>query len=292
MKILFLISSFLFALVSFSQVLDNKEGQGYTDRPVFNKKFIKTNRIKSVEGVITYKKKGDVLRESNNKYYQRFDRLGNTKYAYSTKDEKGKIDTNWSKYTYKLGVLVSEKHTDAEGFTRVEYENDAQERPVKETYFRDIDSNGRTIRSIKFNEESSKYFNFGNQKVRRRFNNYNLPYLDESKQYDSIGYLIKIEERIKMTSEVISYNYSYNREGKVASIQKTSNRKEGILEEEKFEYDDLGNLSQKHIYKNGEFITDVQLVYNSKSKLLSSVIVRQVSTGFLTIVRYKNYRFF
>lgn len=274
-----------------SQVLDNREGNGFTDKPNFNEEFIKINRIKSVEGVVTYKKKGDVLRESNNKYYQRFDRLGKTKYSYSTKEEKGKIDTTWSKYTYKLGVLVSEKHTDDEGFTRVEYENDAQERPIKETYYRDIEVDGR-IRSIKFNEETSKYFQYGTQKVRRRFNNYNLPYLDEFKNYDSIGYLVAIEERIKMTSEVISYNFFYNREGKVASIQKTSNRKDGILKEEKFKYDNLGNLVEKHIYKNGEFVTDVQLVYNSKTKLLSSTIIRQVSTGFLTIVRYKNYRFF
>lgn len=292
MKYLFYVVILLGNNFAFSQVLDNREGKGYTNQPFFNEDFIKTNRIKSVEGIITYKKKGDVLRESNDKHFQRFDRLGKTKYTYSTKESKGKIDTTWHKYSYKLGVLISEKHTDDNGFTRIEYENDARERPIKETFYRDIDSNNRTVRSIKFNEERSKYFDYGTQKLRRRFNNYNLPYLDEFKNYDSSGYLISIEERIKMTSEVISFEYTYNRKGKVASIKKRSSRKKEVLEEIVFEYDALGNLLQKHIYKNGEFVTDIQFVYNSKSKLLSSIIVRQVSTNFLTIVRYKNYSFY
>ena len=60
----------------------------------------------------------------------------------------------------------------------------------------------------------------------------------------------------------------------------------------KFKYDDLGNLVEKHIYKNGVFTMDIQIIYNSKSKLLSAVLTRQVSTGFILILRFQDYEFF
>ena len=37
---------------------------------------------------------------------------------------------------------------------------------------------------------------------------------------------------------------------------------------------------------------DIQILYNSKSKLLASVITRQVSTGFMMIIRFKDYEFY
>ena len=75
-------------------------------------------------------------------------------------------------------------------------------------------------------------------------------------------------------------------------IRKKSNQKEGYLEELLFKYDELGNLIEKQIYKNGVFTTDIQILYNSKSKLLASVITRQVSTGFMMIIRFKDYQFY
>jgi len=95
-----------------------------------------------------------------------------------------------------------------------------------------------------------------------------------------------------MTSSVYTYSHEYNDKGKLSAIKKTSNRASGILEEMTFKYDDLGNLLEKRIYRNGEFTTDIQIIYNSKTKLLSAVLTKQVSTGFMTIIRFKNYEFF
>ena len=95
-----------------------------------------------------------------------------------------------------------------------------------------------------------------------------------------------------MTSQVYTYDYAYNEKGKLASIKKTSNTQEGVLEEFKFKYDELGNLVEKHIYRNGVFTTDIQFIYNSKTKLLATVMTKQVSTGFLMILRFKDYSFY
>mgnify|MGYP000504048806 FL=1 len=108
----------------------------------------------------------------------------------------------------------------------------------------------------------------------------------------TIGYLVEKVERIRMTSTTYTNTFSYDERGKLASIQKTSNRKDGIIEELKFRYDELGNLIEKHVYKDGVFTTDIQIIYNSKSKLLATVITKQVSTGFMMILRFQDYEFY
>ena len=172
------------------------------------------------------------------------------------------------------------------------YTNDSLGRIIKEEYIREIDSNGRIVRSLSFNEERCAYTQYENQLKCTHYNNYDLPYLDEYYNYNDLGYLVSREERIKMTSSVYTYTHEYNDKGKLASIKKTSNRKSGILEEITFKYDELGNLIEKRVYRDGEFTTDIQIIYNSKTKLLSAVLTKQVSTGFMTIIRFKEYEFY
>ena len=119
-----------------------------------------------------------------------------------------------------------------------------------------------------------------------------LRYLHEKDKELVLVYLVEKVERIRMTSTTYTNTFSYDERGKLASIQKTSNRKDGIIEELKFRYDELGNLIEKHVYKDGVFTTDIQIIYNSKSKLLATVITKQVSTGFMMILRFQDYEFY
>ena len=80
--------------------------------------------------------------------------------------------------------------------------------------------------------------------------------------------------------------------GKLSAIRKKSNKEEGYLEELLYKYDELGNLIEKHIYKKGVFTTDIQIMYSSKTKLLSTVLTREVATDFMMILRFRDYEFF
>lgn len=276
-----------------AQVLDNRTGSAFTDKPFFNADFIRQNKLKKLNGSYTYKKQGEVMRETEYKYVYEFDSLGNLISTYETRTDDGTKDTTWNKYYYNnRNWLIKHSKTDKEGFLSIHYTHDSLGRVVTEEYIQEIDSNGVFIRALSFNKERIEYANYGNQLKRTKFNNYNLPYLDEFTNYNELGYLVERNERIKMTSTVYTYLYSYNEKGLLAGIAKTSNRAEGILEESLFTYDLLGNLEQKHIYKNGVFTTDIQIIYNSKSHLLSSVITRQVSTNFMMILRFQDYEFF
>ena len=287
----------LFTFIGFSgfgQVLDNQNGDAFTDKPFFNQKFIFENQIKQLSGYYVYKKKGESMKATKYKYVYNFNNLGDLASTFETCPDDGTKDTIWNIYGYDSQKnLAVHKKTDLDGFTSVYYEYDSLNRVVSEEFKREIISDEDTsVRFLTFNKERLKYFNYDGQTKRTRFNNYELPYLDEFWNYNDLGYLVERTERVKMTSDIYTYAYSYNEKGKLASIGKSSNRKDGFIEELRFKYDELGNLIEKYIYKNGVFTTDIQIVYNSKSKLVSSIITRQVSTGFLMILRFNEFEFF
>ena len=281
--------------VSYAQVLDNRSGDAFTDRPFFNESFIKQNKLKRLQGSFVYKKQGELMRETKFKYTYDFDREGHLISTFETRTDDGTVDTTWNYYEYdQANNLTIHRKTDLEGFSSIHYGYDSLGRVISEEYMRDFVDTGTNVvcRSLSFNKESIKYMDFDKQTKSTRFNSYDLPYLDEYINYNDLGYLVERIERIKMTSTVYTYTYEYNEQGKLSAIRKSSNRQEGFLEELLFRYDELGNLIEKHIYKNGVFTTDIQIIYNSKSKLLATVITRQVSTGFMMILRFKDYEFF
>ena len=293
MKYLITAFSLLISLLSNSQVLDNRDGMAFTDKPFFNTAFIKKNKVKKLKGSFTYKKQGEMMRPTEYKYVYEFNKAGQLISTYETRTDDGTLDTTWNIYTYDSNNnLIKHSKTEKDGFLSVHYTYDSLNRVVTEEYKRDIDSNNRIVRSLSFNKEKIKYADYGNQIKKTRYNNYDLPYLDEFTNYNELGYLVEKIERIKMTSTVYTYHYSYDEKGKLAGIKKTSNRADGVLEETKFEYDELGNLEEKQIHKKGVFTTEVQIIYNRKSNLLSSVITRQVSTNFMMILRFLDYEFF
>ena len=268
-------------------------GEAFTDRPFFNEDFIRTNKVKRLNGTYTYKKDGAAMRETTYKHVYEFDRSGHQISSYETRADDGTKDTVWNIFRYdNSGFLSSHRKTDLEGFTTVLYTNDSLGRVIEEEFIREIDSSSSIVRTISFNKERIEYTNYDLQEKRTRYNNYDLAYLDEFHNYNELGYLVERVERIKMTSTLYTYSYEYNREGKLSAIRKKSNRQEEYLEEMTFKYDDLGNLSEKQIFKNGEFTTDIQIIYNSKSKLLSAVLTKQVSTGFILILRFRDYEFY
>ena len=278
-----------------AQVLDNRHGDAFTDKPFFNESFIKENRLKKLKGSFVYKKQGELMKETKFKYVYEFDQEGHLISTFETRADDGSLDTNWNYYVYSdQHHLKVHRKTDLDGFSSIYYGYDSTGRVISEEFMREfVDSGTHLIcRSLAFNKEELTYANNGQQTKRTRYNSYGLPYLDEFYNYNELGYLVERSERITMTSTIYTYKYEYNETGKLSAIRKSSNLQEGYMEELLFKYDELGNLIEKHVYKNGVFTTDIQIIYNSKSKLLATVITRQVSTGFMMILRFKDYEYF
>ncbi|HIP33101.1 MAG TPA: hypothetical protein EYG86_10085 [Crocinitomicaceae bacterium] len=290
------IINILFILFSFSisaQVLDNQKGNAFTDAPFFNEDFIRKNRIKQLSGYYVLKKKGELMKTTKYKYVYQFDKEGHFVSSYETMPLDGTKDTIWSVYEYNNDQLMVFKKTDQEGFTSVYYKRDEKGRVIEEAHKREVyDTKDVIIQTLNFNTERFEYYDFDRQTKRTKFNSYDLPYLDEFFNYNELGYLVERIERQKMTSDTYTFSYEYNEKGLLSAIRKSSNREDGFLEEFTFKYDELDNLIEKHVYKKGVFITDIQIIYNSKTKLISSIFTRQVSTGYLTIIRFNDFEYF
>lgn len=289
----FLVILFLCAYPCFGQVLDNREGIAFTDKPFFNQEFVKQNKLKELKGEFSYMKSGKGLVPM--KFYSSytFDEEGHLVATYETRPDDGTKDTSWNRYFYNAKhQLTRHQITKGEGLQSTHYTYDSLGRVIKEVFTREIDSNGEELRSLKFNEERIEYFQYDQQLKRTRYNNYDLPYLDEFYNYNDLGYLVERIERVKMTSTVYTYKYEYNENGKLSAVRKSSNKELQYVEEWLFQYDELGNLTEKLIYRNGTLKTNIQIIYNQKTNLLESVITTEEPTGFMMVLRFRDYEFY
>lgn len=288
-----LILLFLIPTVIFSQMLDNRSGNAFTDVPFFNSEFIRANSIKQLNGQFTYKKSGDIMRLKEYKNVYEFDTLGRLIRSYETKKDDGTKDTTSNVYVYsEKNLLKTHKKGDNFGFSTTTYTFDSKNRITKEENYREYrDSLGAT-QKILLNSETMVYEDFENQTKKTTFNSYGLPYLQEFSYYNEFGYLMERVERLMVTSEVTSLKYEYNSNGWIAELRTFKQNMEKPLEEIVFTYDENGNLLEKHIYQEGVFTTEIEVLYNEKSKLITYVLTRDVATNFIQILRFNTLTFF
>jgi len=293
MKIWILSIFTLLSSLLFGQILENKNGQAFSNQPFFNSSFIKNNKIKSLKGYYVLKSRNKMMLDTKFEHVYNFNKLGYLESTYETRPGDGTPGINWNKYEYdSLGHLVRHEMTEKNGFKGIEYHYDTLGRITQEIHYRTFDTTNIDAQNILINEESWRYSSSKNGIKRTKYNSYDRPYLDEFKEYNDLGYLVRREELIKMTSKRYTYAYSYDDHGLLGSIEKIQVGIETPLEVLNFRYDEVGNLIEKHLYKNGVFITDFQIIYNSKTKLLSTIITKNVATGHLIILRFKDYDFF
>lgn len=274
-------------------MLDNRQGTAFTDKPFFNQDFIKENRIHFLNGQFTYKKPGEVMRTTEYKYVYEFDSLGRLTSTFETRKDDGTADTTWNKYSYTTNdLLIEHKKGDGKGFTSTTFEFDDKGRITRESYVREyIDSLGINQRTI-LNSETMSYEDFDLQTKKTVYNSYGLPYMQEFSNYNELGYLVERVQRLTMTSSTVTYKYEYSSKGFIASIKAFELNNETPIEETQYVYDDHGNLLDKHYYRNGVYITEIEMLYNEKSKLLTYVLIRDAATNFIMILGFKDYTFY
>lgn len=274
-------------------MLDNRSGNAFTDVPFFNSEFIRANSIKQLNGQFTYKKSGDIMRLKEYKNVYEFDTLGRLIRSYETKKDDGTKDTTSNVYVYsEKNLLKTHKKGDTFGFSTTTYTFDSKNRITKEENYREYrDSLGATQR-ILLNSETMVYEDFENQTKKTTFNSYGLPYLQEFSYYNELGYLMERVERLMVTSEVTSQKYEYNSNGWISVLRTFKQNTEKPAEEIVFTYDENGNLLEKHIYQEGVFTTEIEVLYNEKSKLITYVLTRDVATNFIQILRFNTLTFF
>ena len=135
MKVLFLLF-FLLSLPICAQVLDNRNGEAFTDKPFFNSDFIRDNKLEELKGTFVYKKQGEMMHTTTFNYVYHFNRSGELDYTFETRTDDGSADTAWNRYSYdELGRLESYRKSDQNGYMAIKYTYDDKNRVVQEEHF-------------------------------------------------------------------------------------------------------------------------------------------------------------
>jgi hypothetical protein len=299
-KMKYLLSYFLlfFADVVCAQLLDNRSGKAFTDIPFFNTSFVKASKIRRMDGTYTFRKQGDVLRQSNYVYTYEFDQEGRIVSHLET--AKGDLinDSTVRLYEYDNQGLACIRKSQQKGFITTIFTRDSIGRVLKEQVYRDIDTTHSLLnpvieRRLLWNEETMSYNDSClNEKRKSVFNSYGSKYLESTIYFDSLGYISREEELYTITRNRMNHYYSYTDKGYLKGIKSIYNQDSIPQEEILFEYDQYGNMTLKSVFKNGVFTTEYAIIYSGVTGLLSSVIIREVSTNFLSIIRFKEATFY
>lgn len=296
--VMFLRYSFFFILIfsvssASAQLLENSKGIALTEIPFFNTRFVKGSKIKEIRGTFTFKKQGDIMRESNYVYVFDFDTLGNLVRHYQTAKGDSGTDTTVRFYDYTQdGRLVRKRISQKKGFLSTYYSYNSEGQVVKEEVYRDIDTmhsllNPFIERSILWNTETMDYQVYEGQYKKKIFNSYGNQYLEMTRYMDSLGYLAREEELFTITRNKITTKYKYSDKGWIESVATYKNTDPIPTSESRFTYDAFGNLQSKLIYKDGVFVTEYQLIYSGLTGLIYSIVIREVSSNFISIIRFK-----
>ncbi|MES2798783.1 MAG: hypothetical protein V4638_02100 [Bacteroidota bacterium] len=293
------ISSFFFlfsifvSTISFGQLLDNRAGNAFTDKPFFNSEFVQMNKIQELKGQYTYKKPGETMKETKFFYEYSFDPLGRLTSTFETRTDDGSLDTTWNRYFYgEHNQLIEHLQGDVNGFTSMRYEYDDKDRMISQANTRSYkDSLGNDQVTI-LNKETMSYSEYDSQVKKTIHNSFGNPYLEEWSYHNDLGYLTSKIQRQIMTSTTYTFQYSYYDNGYLSEISKLKDTDSIPLERTTFSYDQFGNILEKKYYRNEIFVTEIAMLYNEKSMLLTYVITKDVPTGYLMILGFKPPKFY
>lgn len=292
--LIFLFCSFL-SFEGRTQLLLNQEGEAFTDQPFFNRDIILSNHIKTIEGTYSTKKPGDVIRESSDWVRYRFDEQGQLIESLDIRTVNKKKDTVLHQFFYsENGALIAHRKSENGGYTKTVFDYDSLHHLRELNTYREIYNyrSNEVSQSILLNTEYYQFSEHGNVHTQTKLNNYHLPYLDEISTFNQDGYLIERKFRYHMSGIEHQTTYHYDEHG-LLSNKATFNEKEAVADEEwKYRYDAYGNLMEAHYYRYGQFQKDLQVVFDTKTQLLGSTILRDVSTNFMLILRFTKYTYY
>lgn len=294
------IKYFIFSLLFFihlnglTQMLDNSNGELFSEDPKFNIEFILKNKIKLIKGHYSTKADYDRIRPTTNVYVYEFNELGQLIKDYKTYRK----DTVVRAYIYneqnRLAVL---RQSDQFGFHSYHYKYDSLNRLISKEYRRDVNKTGSKAnlqidQSLSVSTETYAYEGKANQL--------------KQKYYNSLGKLYKYvfyytnENRYLYREEMQSINgnsrsettYNYNVNGFLS--EKTSQKYLGkkITTRIQFEYDHQNNILAQHYYRNGVYKTEFQIVYSSQTMLLNALLARDIETNVITILKFSEYLYY
>ena len=260
----------------------NKEGQAFTQVPFFNHAFVKALKIAELKGSVSFKKKFDVIQTTADWLNYHFDTLGYLIQIEEVKKVGEKYDTSNIFFSYdQFHQLTQIKNKVADPWITTQFSFDSSGRINQEIQYQEA-SAGKPI-LLKW--ETIKSIPLENGMLKKIYNENNIEFKEQTlltlkndEETEEIERWPLGFEQVKkkqfFTNNRLVERSIFINDDSLAQVQ------------EIFSYDNQGELISKKLMQNGESIQEWQIIYDTKSKVLSAVLILDEKTGTLKILRY------
>jgi len=295
MKFIFII--FLIQLLGHAnaQMLENKEGQTFGDKPNFVEDYIRRYSIHFIKGNFSTKAPMDIIRPNNDVYLYKFNELGELTLEYRT--QLG--DTLVTIYVYdERGNVIILRKSDRYGFHSYHYRYDHLNRIIYTEYRHDKNKGQNKLtfepdQTLIVSTETFEYVSLENKDYKKLYlNESGTIYKEEFFYFDEKKRLIRQEGILKTGSGRTNITFTYNEGDRLVEKNTESYVMGTTTSKYAYEYDALGNIMSLKYYRNGEYNTEHQLMYFPETYLLQGIISRDHATNIMTILSLKDYVYF
>jgi hypothetical protein len=240
----------------------------------------------------------DIIRSKGLQSEYTFNEDGTLNRQLSSILSQQKKDTTITYYEYnKLGNIELQRKSDGEGFFSYHYQYNSKQQIVAQTYCRDENLHQAKNRfelkkKYTIKTERFSYENYGDEQSKKIFyNSYGIKFKEQTNSFDKLGYLKEEYTKFIIGNNKQKVNYEYDEYGRRFKKDIFTNISLNQKNTEIYSYDEIGNVIGINYYKNEKHTTTKQFLYDTKTMLLSAIIVQEIDTHFLTIIKY-DYTFF
>lgn len=276
-----------------SQLIDNANCQAFSDEPFFDLQFIKQNKIKTINGEIKTKGNLQVIKDAKLVSSYEFDRNGKLALQLGSFNIMGSKDTTFINYIYdENNNVVTKRTNDAYGFFSYNFEFDTNQRVVSKVYCREENVGkdryhfelGKQYTIVK---ESYTYMDKDSILVKSTYNNHDRIYQKTTFTYNEFDLLESIQDQFVINKKIARTTFSYTDEGFVATkTYMRDTQKPDNFEKWEYKYDELGNLTYVDYYKGEVHTTHKEVLYNPSTFMLKALLVQDVPSNFITIIKF------
>ena len=296
MRNTFLIATLLISTALSGQILGINKPL-FSDLPFFNTTFIKTNSIKTITGTISSKKVRDIIRSKGLDYNYKFTEDGLLQTQLSSHFSKGIKDSSIVSYEYLANNIHVKRKSDSYGYYSYHYKYDTKNNIITQTYCRD-ENKFNSKNKFELQKEyvivtdSFSYQEIDASQTKKTFyNSYGKKFKEQINYYDENGYLIEEYTKFIIGSNKKKNTYEYDQSGRVFKKHIYSNIAKDKKSTEVYNYDEIGNILDIKYFNNEIHLSTKEFLYDKKTMLLSALIIQDMETKFLRIIKY-NYTFF
>ena len=275
-------------------MLDNTKGETFGEKPFFNTSFIQKNKIKEIKGYFSTKASNTGILPNDDIYFYKFNRKGELTKEYKTYYG----DTIVSQYSYDTrGNLTQIRKSDKYGFHSHHFKYDSLNRIIAKEYRRDLNKSGDRInfdldKSYHISGESYSYEDTPVGLKKYYYNSTGKVYQTEFYYRNEVGYLLKFNSKLKTGSGRSKTIFSYGDKGLISENNIETFLTKKTSTKITFEYDENQNVLAQHYYRNDNYITEFQIIYDQETMLLDVILTRDVKSEFITILKLTDYTFF